>query len=255
MKRFPYLPAILFAALTFAPFVSEQCPGAPFLNLDFEQGFSGQDSPNAIPGWRSTLPSANSICFDPGCGILTGPHWPSIPDNLVLSGDYSVSLNASSFGIVGGAGYVLQNGTIPLDAKSLRILVGDWSSRETVGMQSETKIISAVQALRITINEQRILMTQIEDLDNGIGIIAGNIAQFAGQDVELRIRATTQNILGPSQFLFDNSIPSIISVAGTATVGGYLDDIVFSPIAVPEPHTLVLLGLFTAMLSQRRCIL
>jgi hypothetical protein len=223
--------------------------GDNFENLDFEQGFSGESTPGVIPAWRSTVPEMNVYCIDSPCGALIGG--PSFSEGATLSGNYSVSLNAHSFNLGGGGAYVRQTGLVPADVRSLQILVGGWTSSEISSNGPYLYYFPAEKGLIVTINDEPISLTQIENLGDGVGIIAGNIAKYAGQDVVLRICATTSNIPGLPQFPFTEPIPDGIPLVDRAYVGGLIDDVTFSPIAVPEPSAITMLCLGSMYLLRR----
>ena len=206
-----------------------------FQNLGFENGsvagytaFSGVPIGVAMPGWSASI-SASGLNYDeslvgydgfsiggPGVAIWD-TNLPSSSPFTPFEGSYSVVLFAGGT-IPRYSASISQSGLIPPGTKSLRV-----------------DMFWVLESITVSFNGQAINLVPLESYA-AYTVYGGDISQFAGQAVELTF---TEPPTPPGQ-------PEPSSAV--------LDDIVFSPSAIPEPSTLGLLwmGLPALLLSRRR---
>lgn len=189
-----------------------QATGAPFVNLDFEQGYTGQASPNVIHGWTTgnVLPENSGICFE-GCGALVGP-------GAAMAGNYSLYL-IDSAAISGGISYARQQGEIPAGTQTLRMETRGWRFVGIAGGGfAGGGAATADEGLVTTIGSHDIKLFRVGQTDEGFDVIVGEVSQFAGQEVELDLRPRGERLVSH----YDNF--------EFATVWGEIDNLEFSPL-------------------------
>lgn len=196
-----------------------------FQNLDFELAIAtSSQQPGtmistalAIPGWSAWVDSVpqSQIGYNlwppgaPNISLFT-PSW--CPSCLV-QGKYAINLQA---GWRGTNVSISQRGTIPADARSMRLFGFTHSPQiHTVGAIQVALSGTALDLYRVgaSITEQ---------------VWGADVSAFAGQTVELTLTAPAPN----PQFT-------------------YLDQIQFSDVAIPEPGPLALLVIGAAGLGMR----
>jgi PEP-CTERM motif len=210
MKRFYFVLVIWLSRLAQA---------ADFINLDFESVMQPLPPPDpvegtvpaslALPGWHVALTGAqmdavvyNSRKLD---SVGVSLYSRSYDPFDVIQGNYTVQLYSGLTSPLptGADAIITQTGLVPSDASSLEIKVSGGPFQISLG------------------GEVIVMMP----LSSDSIVYAGDISGHAGLEEELRI-----------------SVPYV----GTAPFGqayaAFVDDIVFSPNAVPEPSTWVLLG-------------
>ena len=206
-----------------------------FQNLDFEsailadipsgQGGSFVSISDAFPGWTGyigtnqvTQVRQNNLTLgEPSIDIL-GPSWSGISGiaaNGIISWQYTALLQAGTYPDRPPADAALaQIGQVPITAHSLQL--------KELGASGSQFIVSLAG--------QTIPLIQIGGGTNYV-LYAGDISQFAGQTVELRL---TSHGSPDYPFPWD-----------------FVDDIVFSAQSIPEPSVLTLSALGTILLSRR----
>lgn len=223
--------SIIFAAALFAFAESGFAQG--FVNLDFEDadlsGYSprsGVPTSSALPGWTAFVANASgtsvlsSVTYDglslggPGVGIEDiNTEYGSLPP---IQGNYSVVL----WGGGEGAPYlysagISQTGLVPAGTRSLLL---------------DAQVFLA--PFVVTLGGQTIDMTPLQTFAN-YTLYGGNIpSNLAGQ-------SQTLSLIEPPP----TGVPPSIAV---------LDDIQFSPSAVPEPNAFALFALGALSLGFRR---
>src|SRR5438128_1161890 len=218
---------ILFAATVAG---SNACAQGLFQNLGFEdatyplvpdpRGFVFAS--DAIPGWT---PYIGGVA---GNGVLYNNYYLGAPEVglfedvfqtnqfvTILSGGYSVVLQAGWDGINHVSAAVGQTGLIPLGTRSITL---------------EAKGFLAPGLLQVSIGGQTISLTPVSST-SAYTVYGGDISQFAGQTAELRIAA----------------VPTLQENAANWII----DDIQFSVQAIPEPSTVALLVIGAAMAARR----
>jgi hypothetical protein len=195
-----------------------------FRNMDFESANLSGYSPgsmvpitSAMPGWSG---SSAQVLYD---DIFIGGGAISIFDSLnggppPLQGNYSAYLMGSPQGFPGpGPVTIDQTGLIPMGTRSLMVSMS-WQNQAPV----------------VAIGGEPITMIPVSTFPR-YTLYAGDISSFAGQTATLSFTA-------PSPSGSPN--PSFLE----------LDNITFSPIAVPEPSALALagLGLAGVIILRRR---
>jgi len=196
-----------------------------FQNLDFESANiivePGPGNPyypyttsvtNGLPEWTPYGSFLGGYIFYDDISI--GAPSISIHDTnrffpIMISGQYTVFLQAGTYPDRPPANVALgQVGLVPLDARSIQF--------------------KASAPLSLSVQGQTIPIFQIGSGPN-YALWGGDISQFAGQTVDLRI-STLQT---PQNLWYSSS----------------LDDITFSPVAIPEPSVLTLSALATGLLG------
>lgn len=197
--------------------------GQSFWNLNFEaanvQGYHPGDSipaSLALPGW--TVTSSNTwIAYD---ALSLGGPVVSICDTNVYSGFQPLQGRFSAYlfggyvpGYPGGGATISQTGLVPANALSLDLWVG-----------------TGYTPFNVTLGGSSIDMLPWYQSGN-YTVFHGDISAVAGEVATLSITSLLPYGTPPGRLLLDN--------------------ISFSPIAIPEPASLALLGL-TCWLVQRR---
>ncbi len=206
----------------------QTCGGQGFVNLDFEDanvsgytpGISGVPVADAFPGWSASYNSASipiplvvsTVGYDAislaGAVISINDTNSPAFGSRVIDGNYSAFL----FGGLGGppgplftySSTLSQTGLVPVGTKSLML--------NALLLLSGTSFI-------VSVNGQPINMVGLPS-DPAYPLYGGDISSYAGQTVTLSFTEPA-----PA-----NNPPSLL----------ILDDIVFSPDAVPEPGVLSL---------------
>jgi hypothetical protein len=187
-----------------------------FQNLNFEQATisptaAGQFGPApadpalAFPGWtmgpggtvNPNFTIYNNLTLGSVAQVLVGPNYPNAIGYAALEGSYSALLQ---FGpsLTLGTPALMQTGLVPGGSRSITFLM------------SQTQ-----NDARVTLDGVVIPLVPI-----GNGRMAGDVAAFAGREVQLMFSTTSYT--GPWL---------------------YFDDVRFSAVAVPEPSALWLAGL------------
>ena len=208
-----------------------------FQNLDFESAtivpISSPPGPltvefaPAFPGWTGYIGTnqTSSAIYD-GAGLDTTTI--SIIDQGwtnafgfggVIDGNYTAVLAAGVIGSVTNPvnATLSQTAVLPGTVRSLRFLGYSFP----------------FQAFFVTVNGQRLSLIALSSGANYTEYGA-DISAWAGQSANLSFTAVAPNPHSVSEYLF-------------------LDDIEFSPTAVPEPNTLTICGLGAALVGWRRC--
>jgi hypothetical protein len=188
-----------------------------FQNLDFEsaniqpgQGPGLVSAADAIPGWTPYLGTneGSAVLFDnlfigqAVIALIGGPGW---TNGGIVSGIYTAVLQAGS----GADGFspvdaaISQTGLVPMGTHSIQFLSSGARNGFTVTIAGQPISLSVVGT------------------QNGFNLYRGDVSQFSGLSEELRITAL--------------SVPS-------SPANLYIDSILFSAEAVPEPG---FLGLFS----------
>lgn len=202
--------------------------GQGFINLNFESGLSGTSSSDyAIPGWTTSF-SPSTYYGSPHLGftpyfLLVSSNSPTYNPGTQLAGRYSLAMKsgrASSFDPPNSPwvdAYISQTGDIPSSALSIRLLAAPGPSNGSL----------PPPVLRVFVGGVQIPMFSL-----GGNSYGGNIASFAGSTSELRIV---------------NGNP--VNNFGELMV----DNIVFSPTAIPEPSSasLLVLGAIAILAGKR----
>ena len=217
---------ILVAALVFFPCLRSF--GAPFQNLDFEQGSIHSPPANYVP----------TSIFNPISAAFALPFWTPIEDTTVVTaiwsggaldetsislvssanpspidGNYSVNLYAFADAPPGlyKTASISQTGDVPANAQSIQFQ-----------MRSYTPTI--IQATpTVTLNNTVINLVPLAT-SGYVVTMAGDISAFAGSTAQLMIKAAGTSGMG--NFYVENYFD--------------VDDISFSPNPVPEPSTALL---------------
>lgn len=189
-----------------------------FQNLDFEAAnLSGHSAPSfipttsAFPGWQTligTTPTSDVLYDDVSTG---GPDIAIIDDKngfVPIQGNYTAYLMASSVPGHDATVSLTQTGTVP-------------SGNEWIELDANQAFSSSFS---VTFNGTPVTMTPLQTYPN-YTLYGGNVSAWSGQTATLAI---TENEPSNPQFS-----PSLLQ----------LDEIMFSPGAVPEPNTLALTGI------------
>jgi len=200
-----------------------------FYNLDFEWArlryipagqYGGMVAPsNAFPGWTivstGMVLQNNSTIGLPSIDIL-GPYW---SDREIIGGLYTALLVSGTYPDRQppanlGSSTLAQVGEVPPTALSIHL--------KEFGSPQFT----------LSLGGQNIPLVQIGGGSN-YTLYGGDISQFAGQTVELRLSA--------------------VATADSPFNWVYLDDIEFSPLSIPEPPspTLVVIGVVIFWMLRR----
>lgn len=222
---------VLVALVAFSNVIN----GQGFYNLDFEEGAVVLDTSSpyyphaakassALPGWTvggfigpSTVFYNDASLGEPAVSLFDTAA--GIPEWLPLDGTYSVGLYGGSAGGHAIGGWISQAGLVPVDAKSISFIA------------IPPRAVFGTTELLISLGGQNIPFTAIS-VGPRYTLYGGNIpAGLAGQNEELVITAS----LGVNNYWA-------------------IDDIQFSPVAIPEPTVFGLAGLVTVSLfwSRRR---
>jgi hypothetical protein len=198
----------------------QNAQGQGFVNLDFENatvildgGPANIDASSAIPGWTAYAPLIQPvIAYDST----------SLGGAMVALEDANAPSGGGPLPIQGNYSMLLQGSTGPTAAASI-----GQTGQIPLNALSLTFFLSLNSSLQVTFNGQIIPLVQIGSTSN-YDIMGGNVSAFSGQT---------------GQLLF-TALPN----------GGYglLDNIQFSPLAVPEPSELALGALGTLLLAFRR---
>ena len=213
-------------------------PAAAFQNLDFESartplvandplGYGRVPITDALPGWRGYVGTnaqalvLNNLAFLSSAGVgLAGPgewHGALFPRNII-GGSYSAFLQTGP-DVAQGPPLTFysslgQVGLVPLSAMSLQLR------------------IDAYGPFSVSLGGQPLALVPLQTAP-GSTLYGADISSFAGQTTDLRI--TSDVWLGP---------------AGLSHL--WLDSIVFSPVAVPEPSVFGFVLVGAAALWVRR---
>ena len=217
---------ILAAALAIANISAGQ---TTFQNLDFEAAdVSGVQPGGAIatslafPDWQALYNTTpfSQVSYD---GISIGAQQISIVDNYspygltAIQGNYSADLFAATFPGNSYSVTLSQTALVPLGTQSVELDVNQEPS----------------SSFLVTLGGAQVNMVPVQAFAN-FTLWGGNVSSFAGQNETLNITE-----LPPANQQFS---PSLLE----------LDNITFSPNAVPEPDTLALALTGGAVLAARR---
>lgn len=229
--------ASLFAALSVQGQVA-------FQDLDFEaatlaptSGFGGNvPIASALPGWSGSIGNVQVTQvqqnnFDAGTAVIDifGPNFAAVGQGFgfgegVIDGNYTVFLQSGANpqgGSVGVNVSIWQTGTIPANAQSLEFKAWSFEGIGVLSVSFEGNSLSPV-----------LLSSQPNQSGIPVNEYGVNIAPYAGQTGQLEFT-------------------SVFTSQGASW--NELDDITFSPNAVPEPSTLALIVMGGAALAARRC--
>ena len=218
-----------------------------FQNLDFESAL-GSPINNVVngfynlPGWsvntvgdqsgassggvfyNSSILDGTDAYIVPvgGYDVLPGSdgHYGSVPSFGPLDGDQSLALYVSGYNAPASIS-ISQTGTIPNAQSSISFLLGFFNTYDLPFSQNPLSYFS------LSINNQNVPLV-VTSVNGQVLTVAGNISQWAGQTVALSIADTVAIEQGEAF--------------------GVIDDVAFSPVAVPEPTTLAWGG-FGGLLS------
>jgi hypothetical protein len=198
-----------------------------FVNLNFESadvsspdesGFYFLPTSSALPGWQSDRPVYYNIhAMDQvAMGIFDSGGWP-FPVSRPVFGNFTAFFNGD-LGAMPSAtsANIWQSGLVPANALSLQFVTTSYSS-----------IPELSPTLRLFINDTPVAYSQIGVVPNGI-LWGCNVGGVAGSIATLKF--------GVSE---SYAMPSGPSVPHYAFFVG-LDEIAFSPTAIPEPGSLAL---------------
>jgi PEP-CTERM motif-containing protein len=194
-----------------------------FQNLDFESPNAGALTnslvafSDAFPGWIGYIGTNQTTCAgfnftSAGAAAIT-LITASAPGDGVIGGNYTATIVSGDAdpSLVPTPAAIAQGGLIPQAAQSIRF-----------------SAFGNVNYLSVTLNGVAVPFTQIGTGPN-YATYAGDVSAFAGLTAELRFTEQAA-LFGP---------------------GVLLDDIQFSPSAVPEPGTAALLGISLAFFGLR----
>jgi hypothetical protein len=229
--KYPVIIVSSLLALFASPCVYAQ--GA-FQNLNFEAANLSPISTGqyggavaisaALPGWSASIAGVpvtqllqNNYTLGAASIDIFGPSWNSVNPG-VIDGNYTVYLQA--FSTSEGNVSLWQNGTIPANAASLQF--------------SAWQFPSVNEALSVTFAGNSLSLVLLSTGESASGqtydVYGADVAAYAGQTGQLEF--TSFGGQGPDEV--------------------ELDDITFSPNAVPEPNTLALLVMGGVALAFRR---
>jgi hypothetical protein len=170
--------------------------GAPFRNLNFEEGTISYigDGPRvdpvlAFPGWTVESPHTafDTLTLGSSAQILMDNNWQGAPSFPILQGTYSVLLVRGEPWLVPAG--LRQTASVPGDARSMSFAAAEWSSP------------------LVSINGLDLQLVTLP-----AGRYGADVSSFAGQTVELRF--TTEGGLFLDDILFSsNPVPEPASVA------------------------------------------
>jgi hypothetical protein len=231
VKLVPILSTLLTAAL------SAGAQPVLFQNLDFESANLSHPSgmynevpiAQALPSWHASIGGVpvsevwtdGESAGDAAINVL-GPGWPYIYPGII-SGNYTVLLQAGANPQGGDTAVnvsIFQTGTIPADAQSL-----DFEAWNIEGGGPPSVSFDGNSLSPVALSSGQSLSGQPYTL------YGADISAYAGQMGQLRFT----DVFG-----------------GPVMCGIELDDISFSPNAVPEPSTLALLVTAGLALAARR---
>jgi|GEM_PF-884002 len=207
--------------------------GQVFQNLGFESNpvYVGPD-PNgggslySIPNWTvnfNNTPQSGVLINNYILDYTTAALFVGASSG-VIGGNQSVFLAASSFQApVGGSATenLLQTGIVPSTANSIQFKLGTiWGFGGTVDLSQPQN------SFYVTLNNQNVPL-QVTGNSGSYLILTGDVSMWAGQTAQLSI--------GVGVPYNGNSFPEIL-------YSGILDDVSFSPVAVPEPSALSIFG-------------
>ena len=226
--------AIPFAAFSgfLLALLSAQAQGT-FQDLNFEAatlaptiGLYGGEVPisSALPGWKASIGGVavtqvlqNNYTLGAASIDIFGPNW-NLTEPGIIDGNYTVYLQAFNTGQ--GNVSLWQNGTIPANAESLQF--------------SAWQHLSVNEAFSVSFAGNSLALVALGSGQSPSGqaytVYGANIAPYAGETGQLDFTAYGGN--GPDWL--------------------ELDDITFSPNAVPEPNTLALILTGGLALAARR---
>jgi hypothetical protein len=202
-----------------------------FQNLNFESAdLSNPSGPfnevpiaSALPGWSGSIDGtpvtqiwANDYSLGAAAIDVFGPGWNSVNPGII-GGSYSVFLQA--FYVTEGNVSLWQNGTVPVNAESLQFSAWNFGPKGSFSVSFAGNSLSPV-----VLSSGQTPSGQLYD------VYGVNIAPYAGQTGQLEFTA------------LDNNSPEQIE----------LDDIAFSPTAVPEPTPLALTGIGALLFALYR---
>lgn len=137
-----------------------------------------------------------------------------------LDGDQSLALYVSGYSATASIS-ISQTGTIPNGQNSVSFLLGDFATFDLPSGQNPLNYFS------LSINNQNVPL-EVTSENGQVLTVAGDISQWAGQSVTLTIANT-------------DAVDTYLSESF-----GVIDDVAFSPQAVPEPSGM---GLLAAAIS------
>jgi len=197
------------------------CAQGTFQNLNFESANVGSIVPmvpvsSALPGWTASLGSTQLTTVGYNA-LSTGATAVSLigPPSPVaaLDGNYSVLLTG---GVTASDAAISQTGTIPVGTKSLLFEASEIANDPT-------------EVLNVQVGTQTVAITPVGTAAN-YALYAVNISAWAGDTEQLSFSAP--NIGGLNHW--------------------EIDDITFSPNAVPEPRPFVLSGIAGLLFAAYR---
>lgn len=183
-------------------------PGQFGTQVDPNFAFNGWGITNALgPGHYPLFSLYNNLTIGSSAVVLIGPQFPNALSLTPLQGSYSVMLQGFPGTNVVGLPAIFQNGVVPADARSINFLLSQGNPR-------------------VTFAGVEIPLVPMEG-----GRVAGDIAAFAGQEVQMMLSPHA----GAHNFV-------------------YFDDVQFSAQAVPEPsaYALSMLALVAVTLFRKR---
>lgn len=210
-----------------------------FQNLDFEMSIAPPEPAghipiaDAIPGWQGVATTLETYGVSYNALFLDTPQV-GFYDNKTgrepLFGNFSGILMADTVEWGDSKAELFQSGLIPEDAQTLRFA----TTRDP--LFKATGLRPGDWSLSLMINGDSVSYRQVEETEAYI-VWGADISSFAGAEAEVR-------------FSLDTTWPSWAKDAAVA-IG--LDQIEFSPMAIPEPALvhLLLLGLGMAYLKTR----
>jgi len=220
--------AVLLAVLTVAFVANAQ---GTFRNLDFESANVASLPPgqgelvnlaDGLPGWSADVTNAQGMIYHNGISLAGASiviEGPGFDPMSILAGSFTAY-------VVGEFGRPNPTGTASI-----------WQTGQIPATAKSLFFLAAPTIIsppfQVTVGGVVIPVTETSSTSK-YGIWAGDISAFAGQTEQLMFTALPAH-------------------------GGFLDQITFSPIAVPEPSTAVLIALAglallnKSLMTNRRC--